>query len=84
MVWFATTHALFVLETNSVRITPVTILVLVFLETTLVLVTLETNPVLTMTLETNPVLSLILETGCVFKVTFKEMTKLSSVFEKMM
>ena len=34
MVWFATTHALFILETSSVLITPVTILVLVFLETT--------------------------------------------------
>ena len=53
-------------------------------ETTLVLVTLEANPVLTMTLETDPVLTLILVTGCVLKVTFKEMTKLSSVFEKMM
>ena len=73
MVWFATTHALFILETSSVLITPVTILVLVFL---------ETNPVLTMTLETNPVLTLILETGCVLKVTFKEMMKLSSVFER--
>ena len=72
------------LETIFVLITPVTILVLVFLETTFVLGTLETNPALTMTLETNPVLTLILETGCVLKVAFKEMTKLSSAFEKMM
>ena len=35
------------------------------------------------TLEKNPVLTLILVTCCVLKVTFKEMTKLSSVFEKM-
>ena len=84
VVWFATTPAMFILETIFVLITPVTIFVLVFLETTLVLVTLETNPVLTMTLETHPVLTLFLETGCVLKVSFKEMTKLSSVFEKMM
>ena len=44
--------------------------VLVFLETILVLVTLETNPVLTMTLETNAVCMLILETLCVLKLTF--------------
>ena len=35
-------------------------------------------------LETNPALTLILATGCELKVTVKEMTKLSSVFEKMM
>ena len=50
MVWFTTILAMFILETMFVLITPVTILVLVFL---------ETNPVLTMTLETNPVLTLI-------------------------
>ena len=50
VVWFATTLAMLILETMFVLITPVTILVLVFL---------ETNPVLTMTLETNPVLTLI-------------------------
>ena len=33
--------------------------------------------------QTSPVLTLILETGCVLKLTSKEMTKLSSVFEKM-
>ena len=75
VVWFATTPAPFILDTIFVLITTVTILVLVFL---------ETNPVLKMTLETNPVLTLILETGCVLKVTVKEMTKHSSVFENMM
>ena len=43
-------------------------------ETTLMLVTLETNPVL----------KFILETSFLSMVTFKEMTKLSSVFKEMM
>ena len=71
VVWFTTTPAMLIFETSFVLVTAVTILilvfletivlvfletiVLVFLETVLVLVTLETNPVLTMTLKTNPV-----------------------------
>ena len=53
------------------------------LDTIFVLITPVTNLVLVF-FETNAVLTLILETGCVLKVTVKEMTKLSSVFEKMM
>ena len=45
-------HAPVILETIFVLITSVTIPVLVFLAPTLMLVTLETSPVLTMTLET--------------------------------
>ena len=45
---------MFILETIFVLITPVTILVLVFLEMILVLVTLETNLETNMTLDTNP------------------------------
>ena len=74
MVWSVTTLAPVILETIFVLITPVTTLVLVFFETTLVLVTLETNPVL----------KFILETSFVLKVTFKDLSKLSSLFEKMM
>ena len=74
MVWFATTPDTFIFETIFALITPVTVLVQVLLEATLLLVTLETNPVL----------MFILVTGCVLKVNFKEITKLSSVFEKMM
>ena len=44
---------------------------LVFLETTLVLVTLGTNPMLTMTLAKNTVLMLFLETFCVLELIFQ-------------
>ena len=91
VVWLTTTPALFILETTFVLVSKrlcwlvfLETIVLVFLKPILVLVTLETNPVLTMTLETNPVRMLILVTGCVLKLTFKEMMKPSSVFEKMM
>ena len=83
VVWF-TTPAMFIFETCFVLVAAVAILVLMIPETILVLVALETNPVLTTTLETNPVRMLILETVGVLKLTLNEMMKLSSMFAKMM